>query len=149
MRFRGGSYHTIDPKGRIIIPSRFREVIKASGADMVMLSKLDGSLVGYPMPRWRELENTILSLADTSEHMRRVKRIFIGGAFECPADKQERILVPPSLRTYAGLEKEIVLVGVLDHFEIWSRENWEKENNQFEADMKNEEMRKEIARLGL
>jgi MraZ protein len=75
--------------------------------------------------------------------------VFIGGAFECVCDKQERILVPPSLRQYAGLEKEIVLVGVLDHFEIWSRENWDKENTHMEEDMSKEVVRNEIAKLGL
>jgi len=81
--------------------------------------------------------------------MRRFRRVFIGGAFECVWDKQDRILVPPTLREYAGLDKEIVLVGVLDHFEIWSRENWDKENATMEKDMKKEEVRNEIAKLGI
>jgi MraZ protein len=75
--------------------------------------------------------------------------VFIGGAFECLCDSQERILVPPTLREYAGFEKEIVLVGVLDHFEIWSKENWEQENAKLELDMQQEGVRNEIAKLGL
>ena len=70
-------------------------------------------------------------------------------AFECTCDKQDRILVPPSLRQYALLEKEIVLVGVLDHFEIWSRDNYDKETMILEKDMKKEEVRNEIAKLGI
>jgi MraZ protein len=81
--------------------------------------------------------------------MRRFRRVFIGGAFECNCDKQDRILIPPSLRQYAELDKEIVLVGVLDHFEIWSRDNWENENKVQEEDMKEEEVRNEIAGLGI
>jgi MraZ protein len=81
--------------------------------------------------------------------MRRFRRVFIGGAFECPCDKQGRILIPPMLRQYAEVSREIVLVGVLDHFEIWSREKWEKENLHMEKDMKKEEVRNEIAKLGL
>jgi MraZ protein len=90
-----------------------------------------------------------LALAEKSNNMRRFRRVFIGGAFECTCDKQDRILIPPTLRQYAELDREIVLVGVLDHFEIWSRENWEDENLNMEIDMKAEEVRNEIAKLGL
>jgi MraZ protein len=81
--------------------------------------------------------------------MRRFRRVFVGGAFDCPCDKQDRILIPPTLRKYGALDKEIVMVGVLDHFEIWSRENWEQENMTMDEDMQKEEVRNEIAKLGL
>ena len=147
--FRGYSYHTIDNKGRIIIPSRFRDIIKANGGDSVMVSRMDSCLVGYPIDDWRKLESKILSMAEKSGNIRRFRRVFIGGASECNCDKQDRILIPQALREYAKLEKDIVLVGVLDHFEIWSRENWEKENSTLEKDMKKEAVRNEIAKLGL
>lgn len=147
--FRGSSFHTIDAKGRVIIPARFRDVIREYGGDGIMLSRMDRCLVGYTHPEWAKIESRILSLAEKSEHMRRFRRVFIGGAFECACDKQERILIPPTLRQYAELEKEIVLVGVLDHFEIWSREQWESENQLMEKDMKKEDVRNEIAKLGL
>ena len=147
--FRGSSFHTIDAKGRIIIPARFRDVIKADGADGVMISRMDSCLVGFVFNEWRKIEAKILAMAEKSENMRRFRRVFIGGAFECNCDKQDRILIPPSLRQYAGLEKEIVLVGVLDHFEVWSRGNWDNENMNLEEDMKKEEVRNEIARLGI
>ena len=147
--FRGSSFHTIDTKGRIIIPARFRDVIKADGADGVMVSRMDSCLVGYPFNEWRKIEAKILAMAEKSENMRRFRRVFIGGAFECNCDKQDRILIPPSLRQYAVFEKEIVLVGVLDHFEIWSRDNWDNENLNLEEDMKKEEVRNEIAKLGI
>ena len=146
--FRGCSFHTIDQKGRIIVPARFRDIIKANG-DGVMVSTMDRCLVAYTFEDWREIENKILSLAEKSESMRRFRRIFIGGAFQCACDKQERILIPPSLRTYAEFEREIALVGVLDHFEIWAREKWEKEQHHMEADMQKEDVRNEIAKLGL
>ena len=146
--FRGSSFHTIDQKGRIIVPARFRDIIRANG-DGVMVSMLDACLVAYTFEEWRRIENKILSLAEKSEDMRRFRRVFIGGAFDCPCDKQERILIPPTLREYAVFDREIVLVGVLDHFEIWSRENWDRENQKMEADMKKEDVRNEIAKLGL
>jgi MraZ protein len=147
--FRGSSSHTIDSKGRIIVPARFREIIKADDNNGVMISRMDSGLVAYTHTEWRKIETRILSLAEKSDNMRRFRRVFIGGAFECPCDKQGRILIPPMLRQYADLNREIVLVGVLDHFEIWSREKWEKENLHMEKDMKKEEVRNEIAKLGL
>jgi len=147
--FRGSSFHTIDSKGRIIIPARFRDVIKADGSYGVMLSRMDGALIAYTYDEWRKIENRILTLAEKSESMRRFRRVFIGGSFECPCDKQDRILIPQNLRGYAEFEKNIVLVGVLDHFEIWSRDSWNRENMDLEKDMKKEDVRNEIAKLGL
>jgi len=147
--FRGSSFHTIDEKGRIIIPARFRDVLKAGGGDGVMVSRLDKSLFAYTFEEWSKIENKILSLAEKSGNIRRFRRVFIGGAFECICDKQGRILIPPSLRKYSELEKDLVLVGVLDHFEIWSRKNWENENLTIEEDLENEEVRNEISKLGL
>ncbi len=147
--FRGSSLHTIDAKGRLIIPSRFRDVIRANGGERVMISQMDGCLVVYPFEDWRRIETRILEMAQKSEQMRRFRRVFIGGAFECACDKQERILIPPLLRESAGLEKDVALVGVLDHFEIWSRQAWEEEKLNLEKDLKLEEVRNEIASLGL
>ncbi|MGB5157819.1 division/cell wall cluster transcriptional repressor MraZ [Desulfobacterium sp. N47] len=147
--FRGTSFHTIDTKGRLIIPSRFRDIIRNSENDGVMVSRMDRTLYAYTFEEWRKIENKILSLKEISESMRRFRRVFIGGAFECSCDKHDRILIPPTLRQYAGLEKDMVLVGALDHFEIWSLENWNKELEQLEIDSKKEEVRNEIAKLGI
>jgi MraZ protein len=147
--FRGSSFHTIDDKGRIIIPARFRDHIKNNGQLGIMLSRMDNCLVGYTFDEWNKIEKRILSLAEKTQSMRRFRRVFIGGAHECIGDKQDRILIPPALRQYAHLEKELVIVGVLDHFEIWSRENWEQENHELEKDMQEEDVRNEIAKLGL
>jgi transcriptional regulator MraZ len=147
--FRGCSFHTIDVKGRIIIPARFRDVIRAGGAERVMVSRMDHCLVAYALEEWRKIETRILSLAEKSDSMRRFRRVFVGGAFECACDRQERVLIPPTLRQYAELDKEIVMVGVLNHFEVWSREHWEQENQHMEDDMKQEDVRNEIAKLGI
>ena len=147
--FRGSSFHTIDNKGRLIVPARFRDFIRSGEGDGVMISRMDSCLVAYPYNEWHNLETKIVSLAETSENMRRFRRVFIGGAFECSCDKQDRILIPQSLRQYADFNKEIVLVGVLEHFEIWARQKWEQENIALEKDFKKEEVRNEIAKLGL
>jgi len=147
--FRGSSSHTIDPKGRIIIPARFREIIRAKNSDGLMISSLDRCLVAYTYDEWSKIEGRILAKAERSDAMRRFRRIFIGGAFNCACDKQDRILIPAPLRKYGALAKKIVLVGVLDHFEIWSGDNWEAENRQLEEDLQQEDVRNEIAGLGL
>jgi MraZ protein len=147
--FRGSSFHTIDPKGRIIIPARFRELIRDGDRPVVMISKMDKSLLAFPIKEWVKVEKKIISMSEKSEYMRRFRRVFIGGASECICDRQERILIPPILRDYAGFDKEIVLVGVLDHFEIWSRENWDMENTKMETDLQKEDVRNEIASLGI
>jgi MraZ protein len=99
--FRGSSYHTLDAKGRLIIPARFREVIRADGHDSVVVSRMDSCLLAYPFEEWQQLETKIMSQVDKSENMRRFRRVFIGGAHECNCDKQDRILIPPTLREYA------------------------------------------------
>lgn len=147
--FRGSSFHNLDSKGRLIIPARFRDVLKQSTVDGLMISKMDGALFCYTFEKWREIEDSILKLARKSKNMRRFRRIFIGGAHECLFDKQVRILIPPTLRQYAGLNKEVVLVGVLDYFEIWAKDSWAQEDEKLHIDMENEELRNEIAELGL
>jgi MraZ protein len=147
--FRGSSYHTIDDKGRIVIPARFRELARSGEGDGLMVSRMDSCLLAYPLSEWRKIEERILQMAEKSETMRRFRRIFIGGAHECSCDKQDRILIPPALRQYAELNREIVLVGVLDHFEIWSREKFEMESLTLESELKHLEARNEIAKLGI
>ena len=147
--FRGTSFHNLDQKGRLIVPTRFRDVLKQSSLGGVMISQMDGALCCYTVEQWRKIEERILNLAVKSEHMRRFRRIFIGGAHECVLDKQSRILIPPSLRQGAGLNKEVVLVGVLDHFEIWAKDGWDDEDKKLQNDLKNEDLRNEIASLGL
>lgn len=147
--FRGSSFNTIDSKGRIIIPARFRDVIKAEGGDGVIVTRMDEALFAYTFDQWSKIESKVLAMSETSESMRRFRRVFIGGASDCNYDKQGRILIPPVLRQYAELEKEIVLVGQIVHFEIWSKENYEREVMQMEEDMKKEAVSNEIAKLGL
>lgn len=145
--FRSSSFHTIDPKGRLIIPARFKDYIRASGGNGVMITNMDGCLYGYTFNDWKEIEKKIITAKNV--HMRQFKRFFLGNASECMCDKQDRILIPPLLREYAVLDKDIVLVGLLDHFEIWSRDKWELQNRQAEQDLEKPEVKEGIAELGL
>jgi MraZ protein len=147
--FRGSHPHTLDDKGRIIIPTRFRELIRAGGNDAIMVTGMDRCLFAYTLDEWGTIEARILARAENSDTMRRFRRFFVGNAHECQFDRQGRVLIPPQLRAYAALEKEIVLVGVLNHFEIWSKENWERENGTVEMDLQKVEVSNEIAQLGL
>ncbi|HHE65063.1 MAG TPA: division/cell wall cluster transcriptional repressor MraZ, partial [Bacteroidetes bacterium] len=91
--FRGSSFHKLDSKGRLIVPARFRDIIKEDSGRGVMISMMDHCLVAYPFEEWSKIEKRILSLAEKSPSLRRFRRVFIGGAFECILDKQGRILI--------------------------------------------------------
>lgn len=147
--FRGSSYHNIDTKGRVIIPARFKEPIKNGDRPGVMVSTLDGALVAYPFEEWKKVEQKIDSQSTKNDYLRLFRRFFIGNAADCYCDKQDRILIPPTLRKYAGLIREIVLAGVGGHFEIWDREKWENENARFEQNREEPEVKDIIASLGL
>ncbi len=145
--FRSSSYHTIDAKGRVIIPARFRNILKADKVYGVMVSNMDDCLYAYTFSQWEKVEKTILSTKTAA--MAEIRRFFLGNSCECMCDKQDRILISKSLREYADLEKDIVLVGNLDRFEIWSRKRWDKINKKTEQKLKKEEVKAEIASLGL
>ncbi|MCX8042808.1 MAG: division/cell wall cluster transcriptional repressor MraZ [Desulfobacterota bacterium] len=139
--FRGRSDQTIDEKGRIIMPAKFREVLSKRQDPTIMLTNLDMCLIGYPVEEWAELERKILSRPDTSDTVKNFKRFLIGGVSECCIDKQGRILVPPSLKKYAQLEKNVVIVGLIDHFEIWNAERFYSIVQQEESFGQSEELR--------
>ena len=144
--FEGCFLRRIDSKGRIVIPARFRAVIRSDG-DGGMVCRMDRGLIVYTFEEWDEVKQRILSISKQSENMRRFRRIFIGGSHDCCCDKRGRILIPHPLRLYAELEKEIVLAGLHDHFEIWSLKNWNKEVMHMKQDMKNENIRSEVVKL--
>ncbi|WP_084667042.1 division/cell wall cluster transcriptional repressor MraZ [Thermanaeromonas toyohensis] len=121
--FIGEYYHTIDEKGRLIIPARFREEL---GERFIVTKGLDNCLFVYPWKNWEEIERKLRSWPLTRSDARAFMRFFFSGATECELDRQGRILLPASLREYARLEKEVVIAGVSTRVEIWSRELWEK-----------------------
>ncbi len=125
--FMGEYEHSIDAKGRIIVPAKFREDL---GEEFVVTLGLDGCLFAYPKNEWQTFASELGKLPGTKE-ARQLQRYFFGKAAACEADKQGRILIPAVLRECAGLEKDIVFVGVLNKIEIWSKERWDN-NNDFD-----------------
>ena len=119
--FMGEYNHIIDAKGRLIIPARFRELL---GEEFILTKGLDGCLSIYPMDAWEAFETKLRALPLTNKNARTFTRFFVAGATNCELDRQGRILVPQTLREFAGLEKEVVLTGNLDRIEIWSKEKW-------------------------
>ncbi|MBM7855930.1 MraZ protein [Desulfohalotomaculum tongense] len=123
--FMGEYAHTIDAKGRLIIPARFREGL---GDRFVVTKGLDNCLFVYPQHEWAALEQKLKSLPFTRADARAFVRFFFSGASECELDKQGRILIPANLREYARLSKEVMVLGVSSRVEIWSRERWDEYN---------------------
>ena len=140
--FMGEYSHTIDAKGRLIIPSRFREEL---GDNFVVTKGLDGCLFAYTNEEWKHFEEKLQAIPVSNQKGRRFARYFLAGATLCEVDKQGRILLPPVLREYANLQKDVVLVGVLSRVEIWDKDRWQ-ENTYDEDEM--DEIAEHMADLG-
>ncbi|WP_035721623.1 division/cell wall cluster transcriptional repressor MraZ [Gracilibacillus boraciitolerans] len=122
--FMGGEFqHNIDIKGRIIVPSKFRDEL---GEQFVVTRGLDQCLFAYPMNEWHLLEEKLKKLPLTKKDARAFTRFFFSGAVECELDKQGRINIPAPLRTYAGIEKECAVIGVSNRVEFWADDKWKE-----------------------
>ena len=121
--FMGEYHHSIDNKGRMIVPAKFREVL---GESFILTRGLDQCLFIYPLDEWKVLEEKLKTLPLTKKDARAFTRFFFSGATECEVDKQGRINIAAPLVSYAKLEKDCVVVGVSNRLEIWSKENWEQ-----------------------
>jgi MraZ protein len=110
--FRGRFEHIVDSKGRVSIPAKFRELLAEKYDDRLILTNFDRCLVAYPYEEWRVLEERVGSLSMVKKEAKAFQRFFISGATECPIDKLGRILVPPTLRDYAQLGRNVVFTGM-------------------------------------
>ncbi len=124
--FRGRSRHSLDSKGRLAIPARFRDVLEEKSENILFLTNHDACLWAFASKDWRVVEEKAANLPQFDHAVNTYLRYFISGAVECPI-KQGRITIPPDLREIAGLDKEVVLVGELKRFEIWEKGRWEEE----------------------
>ena len=120
--FMGEYNHSIDNKGRLIIPAKFREQL---GDNFVVTQGLDGCLFIYANEDWKAFEEKLRQLPLTNANARKFTRYFLGGAIQAEVDRQGRILLSAKLRKSAGLTKDVILVGVGSRIEIWDADRWE------------------------
>lgn len=121
--FLGEYNHSIDAKGRLIVPAKFREEL---GENFIVTKGLDGCLYIYPNDEWKEFEDNLSKLPMGKSDTRKIVRFFLSAATQVELDKQGRILIPGNHREFAGLLKDVVLAGVGKKIEIWSKEKWEE-----------------------
>ena len=140
-----GEYeHTLDVKGRLIMPAKLREDI---GDKFIITKGLDGCLFGFSLNEWTNFEEKLKSLPLTNKNARDFVRFFLSGAVNVEIDKQGRFLVASNLREYASMEKEVVIIGVGTRIEFWSKENWNKYNNS--SNISADEMAENMTMLGI
>lgn len=133
--FRGVNSLHLDAKGRLAIPTRYREaLIRHCNGQMVITVDRDHCLLLYPLPEWEEIERKLVRLPSFNKHARRLQRLLMGHATECELDSAGRILIPPPLREFAGLNKAIVMIGQGNKFEIWNEEAWNVQRAQWLAE---------------
>ena len=127
-----GEYeHSLDAKGRLIMPAKIREDI---GDKFIITKGLDGCLFGFSQKEWDNFQEKLKTLPLTNKNARDFVRFFLSGAIECEIDKQGRFLIPSNLRDYAKLDKEIVILGVGTRIEIWNKKVWQKDADNISAD---------------
>lgn len=119
--FLGEFEHTIDDKGRVAVPARFRDGVSEG---LVLTRGFERCLQGFPRPVWQGLSEKVSALSLGNEEARNLRRLLFSGAAEVEVDKQGRILIPQNLREYAGLSEQVIVAGLNTHFEIWSHERW-------------------------
>jgi MraZ protein len=129
--FRGSYEHTVDSKGRVSVPSKFRDII-ADRYDgrLVLAMDYDRCLTVYPLEEWERLEEKIKTLSLMKQEVKDFRRFLLSSATECELDKQGRILIPPPHREHASISKNVMLVGIIEKIEIWDVRTWEARNLQ-------------------
>ena len=142
--FIGEYEHSVDVKGRIIMPSKLRENI---GEKFIVTKGLDKCLFAYSKSEWTNFEEKLKTLPLTNKNARDFVRFFLSGAVECEIDKQGRFLVPANLRTYANIDKEIVIIGVGTRLEIWNKSSWT--NYSSEENISADEIAENMTMLGI
>lgn len=145
--FRGWYEHAMDSKGRVSIPSKFREILVDKYSESLIVTNFDRCLVAYPVEEWEQLERKASALPQLKKEVKAFQRFFISGAVECQLDAQGRILIPPTLREFADLGKDVVLVGMLKKVELWSKVRWKETFAQ--SQKKFEDFADVLAELGI
>jgi MraZ protein len=135
--FRGFGVVSLDLKGRLAIPSRYRERLQecCGGCLVLTLNPLDRSLWIYPLPEWEAVEEKLKALSDFDRRSRRTKQMMRGYATDLDMDGQGRILLPAKHRELAGLDKNIVVLGQGNKFELWDEEHWNRQRDEYFAEI--------------
>lgn len=145
--FIGGFSHTIDKKGRVVLPARFREVIKEKYIESFVIIKwFNDCLCLYPLKEWKAFEQQLNALPK-DDKSRRVTRLIYESADDILIDKQGRIFLPNDLREFAGIEKDVVILGHSNRVEIWSKKRWEEYSKI--NDKPFEEVTQKLSELGV
>ena len=138
--FRGVNTLNLDAKGRMAMPAKYRDRLMAScDGQLVMTVDRDHCLLLYPLPEWEEIERKLVKLPCLNKQARRLQRLLIGHATECELDSHGRILLPPPLREFAGVEKKVVLIGQGNKFELWNEQAWTERRDTWLAEGEEEE----------
>jgi MraZ protein len=130
--FKGCYTHLMDNKGRVSIPTRYREVLQERQDRQIILTNFDGYLLAFPQSEWLKIEARLAEQTLFRKDLRAFQRFLISGVEECPLDRQGRILIPTNLREYAKLAREVSMVGAVRCFEIWDRATFEAHRKQLE-----------------
>lgn len=146
-RFRGRSEHALDPKGRLNVPSRFREVLQHYGSAQLMVTSWGRYLRAYPASEWQLIEDKLLSKGKEEPNLGGFIRHVVSGISECSLDKQGRLLIPAPLRSEVGIAKDVVLNGMLEFVEIWDKEAWLNEFNKTRDNF--DQFNESLAKLGI
>jgi MraZ protein len=129
--FRGRYEHTVDVKGRVSVPSKFRDIIaERYDGKLVLAMDYDKCLTVYPLEEWEKLEEKIKTLSLMKQEAKDFRRFLLSSATECELDKQGRILIPPTHRQHAEIAKNVTLIGIIDKIEIWDVKLWEARSHQ-------------------
>jgi MraZ protein len=145
--FRGRYPHTIDPKGRVSMPTAFRAELQEHEDRPPFVTNLSRCLALFPQQRWLEFEERMASLSQVRPEVQAFQRFLVSGAQECAIDRQGRILLPQHLRQHAGLEREVIIAGVGPRIEIWDRSRLDEEIRRVAE--RNDEISTVLADLGL
>ena len=129
--FLGRFQHTVDSKGRVSIPIKFRETLADRYEEkLIVTTDLDQCLVAYPVEEWQLMQEKVKTIPAMQQEVKDWLRFFYSGAVECPLDRQGRILLSPNLREYARITKEIVMLGIFNKIEIWDAKRWKEKESQ-------------------
>lgn len=132
--FRGVNALNLDAKGRMAMPTKYRERLKLHcNGQLVITVDRDHCLLIYPLPEWEEIERKLVHLPNLDKQTRLLQRLLIGHATECELDGQNRILLPPPLRDFAALDKRVVLIGQGNKFELWDEQTWNERRDKWLA----------------